>query len=188
MQSNKKKRTKTFSRKKVKRPIKPLNIPLRNPYANLQASTVAYTPEDMELKTNKNKDVPSTSRSIPNMPIDYNLPSVNRTVNPSFTSSQPTPPTSSNIGMNEKGEALIRKYYQMAAKYGAEAACAYLAKNPIAGLSLAPVCGSVGSAIANVTVDPFISVVKKGLDFEKRMNEGINEALSDAWGYVKKIF
>lgn len=186
MKTKKKTRTKSFPRKKLQRPIKQIDIPLRNPYANLQASTVAYIPEQMESKTTK--DVKPASQVIANMPIEYNVPSSNKTVIPSFTSSQLPPPTSSNIGMNQKGEDLIRKYYQMAAKYGAEAACAYLAKNPIAGLSLAPVCGTVGTAIANVTVDPFIKGVRKGLEFERTMNEGINDALSSAWGFVKKIF
>lgn len=180
-----KKRTKIRERP-VKRTEKTKNIPLMNPYANLQASAVAYTPEDKVLKTSSEE--PSVKK--PGVPIDFNLPSINRTVVPSITSNQSAPSNDeTRVGqMNQKGKDLIKKYYQMAAKYGAEAACAYLAKNPIAGLSIAPICGTVGSAVASVTADPFIKAVDYGLGFEKKMNERIQTGLSDAWGVFKKIF
>ena len=176
--------------KPVKRTNKQQFIPLMNPYANLQASAVAYTPEDMVLKTQKDTTSMSKPNYTPGMAIESNVPSVNRTVIPSLTSNQPPPSNDdTSVGkMNEKSKAKMSEYYKIVGKYGAEAGCAYLLKNPIMGLSLAPICGYVGTAVANATVNPFLSAVDYYLGKEKKLNEGINDALSSAWGAVKSIF
>lgn len=182
-----KKRTKHRA-KPVKRTDKQQFIPLMNPYANLQASTVAYTPEDMVPKTTKDTTSMPKPNYIPGtlMPRPtYTPPRI-----PSVTSGQPPPSNDdTSVGkMNQKSRDKMREYYKIAGKYGAEAGCAYLAKNPILGLHLAPICGFVGTAFANATVNPFLSAVDYYLGKEKKMNEGINDALSSAWGAVKSIF
>lgn len=201
------------TRARAKKVLQPPSFPLMNPYADLRASTVSYTPEGMvskdkleniaELEGALGKRPSSNSTPSPSFPPNY-IPSnppgrrpdsdmISGETSRSFTGSN-VPPTNRGQGKMcvladdpncAGGSSALDQFNAYAAKYGAEAACAYFAKNPAFGAVIAPFCGQIGSFVGQYIAEPLKKAETGYLSWDGKMNQWVHEGVMKAVDWVK---
>jgi len=198
MAINKPKKHKRRHHRRAKPKMMP-QIPLMNPYGNLQASTVTYTPDNMVPKDMTPPTKPSqpsdsitgnTPRPIfPNQTMisgEYSRPFTGSNLDPTSSSNGKKPCVLADDPNCEKGSEALDKFNAFVSKHGAEAACMYFAKNPILGMSIAPYCGQIGAFLGQYIAKPLKKAEETVLEWDGKLNQWVYQAGKDVWGGVKE--